>query len=153
MRGTSNDVASEEEAIAAADRCRWALKQGGLREGRINLDGWQYWQGASRIVWLPPHGDTVYKIEIAYFGSNELEDANMSRWRQQGFAWAPETQLFTVNGLNILAMPYYFGRIDSANDIPDDAHYAGVPDLSQENFKRRPDGQVMLIDAGDVVPY
>jgi hypothetical protein len=126
--------------------------------GNGAFDGWLWWRGASRIVWLPPDGEVVYKVEIAYGGSNELEDENMRRWRSQGKAWAPNTQLIPLDGgAPVLTMPYYSEPISSEDEIPDDIRNGRAMDLPVDtlivNFRRRQDGQVMLIDAADVIPH
>lgn len=84
-------------------------------------------------------------------GTNALEHENMSRWRREGRAWAPETRLLLCMDAEVLAMWYFAEAVGSIEEIPDDARRI-VPDLFIQNFRRRADGQVMLIDAGDPSP-
>ena len=136
-----------------------ALESGVLRGSGGVFDGWQWWQGSDRLVWLPPGSSAVYKIGKRSADANRNEHENLSRWRESGLAWAPETSLIKVDGVPpgeqsilVLIMPYYPECISSSGEIPDSAR-AVAPDLLPENFRRRHDGQVMLIDAGDVAPY
>jgi hypothetical protein len=135
-----------------------ALESGELCGSSGVFDGWQWWQGSDRSVWLPPGGSAVYKIGKRSADANRNEHENMSRWRGSGLGWAPETSLIEVDGVSpgehrtlVLIMPYYPERILSPGEIPDSARVV-APDLLPENFRRH-DGKVMLIDAGDVAPY
>ena len=143
-------VGREAEARAAAERHQHLLTLD-ARIGSGVFNGWRWWRGGSRVVWLPPDGEIIYKFEVAYHGSNGLEAENMERWRLQGHPWAPETHLFEIDGAEVLAMPYFTERIESSAEIPEDARRL-VPDQNIENFRRRYDGQVMAIDAGDDAP-
>lgn len=49
-------------------------------------------------------------------------------------------------------MHYFAEPIDTIEEIPEDARLL-VPDLLIANFRRRADGQVMVIDAGDPSPH
>jgi hypothetical protein len=149
----------ERNASTAADYHHRALESGALRGSSGVFGGWQWWQGADRLVWLAPGGSAVYKIGKRSDDANSNEHENMSRWRGSGLAWAPETSLIKVNGASpgeqsmlVLVMPYYPECMSSLDEIPDSAR-AVAPDLLPENFRRRHDVQVMLIDAGDVAPY
>jgi hypothetical protein len=147
-----------DDAGSAAEIHRLAATSGALdMRGSGDFDGWRWWRGATRIVWLPPDSDVVYKIQIACDYSNEQEDENMRRWRGQAKAWAPSTRLIPVrDGDPILAMPYYPEQISSTDEIPDYIRAGSAADLPVdtriENFRRAPNGQVMLIDAADVIP-
>ena len=146
-------LGSQSEAEDAYDRLLRAKNQGALDcAGSGVFDGWHWWRGASRVVWLPPHGNVVYKIGHLGNDENMHEAENMHRWRQDGRSWAPRTQSYRVGGHEVLAMPYSPEAIDSADEIPPDARYT-VPDQSIQNFRRRQDGLVMVIDAGDPAPY
>jgi hypothetical protein len=118
--------------------------------GAGEFDGWHWWRGSGRFAWRPPDGEIVYKVESSP-GANALEDENMSRWRRDGRVWAPETRLLLCDEVEVLAMPYFAEPIASPADIPEDARQI-VPDLFIANFRRRADGQVMVIDAGDPSP-
>jgi hypothetical protein len=108
---------------------------------------WQWWRGSGRVAWRPPGSEAVYKVERSP-GPNALEDENMSRWRREGRLWAPETLLLPCDGVEVLAMQYFAEPIDSIGEIPEDARQI-VPDLFISNFRRRANGQVVVIDAGD----
>lgn len=132
-----------------------ALDAGALDTGESggSFEEWRWWSGATRVVWLPLGGDVVFKIERMPYGVSNLEEhRKISEWRRQGFAWAPETWLLTVEcaaltSPTILAMPYYPCAVPAA-DIPESA-LARVDDSLPANFARAfADGQVMLIDAG-----
>jgi hypothetical protein len=100
---------------------------------------------------LPPRGNFVYKFEFAYNGANDAENHNMSYWRRQGFKWAPETWLLTIDGVTTLAMSYFPGVISSMDDVPSEI-LDHAPDRDLSNFRRSWDGTVMLIDAGEWIP-
>lgn len=150
-------VVGEREAMAAAECHLRALAERVLDMSVTGVfNGWRWWRGSSRAVWLPPSDDAVYKIEWMRFGtSNDNEHEQMTKWRREGWTWAPKTWLFTVDcpGLTspkILAMPYYPCPVSPA-DIPRSA-LRRVPDLLPANFARRYGGPVMVIDAGELVP-
>jgi hypothetical protein len=150
-------VGSQAEAQAAFDQY-WRMVEvdefGRVRQAG-SLNGWQWWAGAGRSVWLPLDGSTVYKMEIGHNADNLREHEYMCEWRRQGYIWAPETELHTVDVpdtgracSSVLAMLYYPCPITSADEIPCTA-YERVPDLNLANFRRfAPEGQVMVIDAG-----
>jgi hypothetical protein len=150
-----DEMVSEGEASRTLEWHRLAEKAGVLRRGGDgNFCGWPWWSGGGRVVWRPPQSLAVYKVQFdvtEYF--NVSEHDNMSWWHCKGFAWAPETQLYYVDRpyAPVLAMPYYPDPITSEAEIPETVYAAGVGDISR-NFRRRGDGQVMLIDAGESGP-
>jgi hypothetical protein len=119
--------------------------------------GWKWHRGGSRIVWRHPSSPVIYKIETAYYGSNETEHRNAQILRGMGKSWAPDTSLYPLGDSTtriVLAMPYYPVPVSSHAEIPGDALDL-APDLILENFRRtaeRPDGQVKVIDLGEVMP-
>jgi hypothetical protein len=70
--------------------------------------GWVWHRDGSRITWHEPAGTVIYKIETAYYGSNETEHQNAQLLREMGKAWAPDTSLYTRSDSPspiVLAMP------------------------------------------------
>lgn len=146
-------VVSEQDAEVAA---RWHLRAlaADALDGQLSgeYEGWRWWRGATRAVWLPAGSEYVFKFERMRFGvSNLEEDRKMGQWRRAGFEWAPQTSLFTVllpglSSSTVLAMPYY-ACVVTHDEIPESA-LARVDDCLVVNFRRNPGGPVMLIDAG-----
>lgn len=124
--------------------------EGATPRGTGMFDEWQWWRGSDRVTWRPPGSEVIYKVESCP-GTNALEDENMSRWRGEGRAWAPETRLLLCGNVEVLAMPYFADPIDFSADIPEVARQI-LPDLFIANFRRHADGQVTVIDAGDPSP-
>lgn len=72
--------------------------------------GWKWRRGGSRIAWLHPSSPVIYKIETAYYGSNETEHGNAQILRDMGKSWAPDTSLYSLGDSPtriVLAMSYY----------------------------------------------
>jgi hypothetical protein len=77
------------QALRVHDESRASLPA--AREG--NSGGWKWHRGGSRIAWHDPSSAVVYKIETAYYGSNETEHRNAQLLSEMGKSWAPETSL------------------------------------------------------------
>ena len=145
------NVGNRQDAEAAVELQKRALACGAFDyRGAGVFAAWQWWRGSDRVAWRPPGSEAVYKVEISP-GTNALEDETMSLGRREGRPWAPETRLLPCDDIEVLAMQYFAEPIDSIEEIPTDAHQI-VPDLLISNFRRRADGQVMVIDAGDPSP-
>jgi hypothetical protein len=149
-------IGSEDQARAALrvhDESRASLPA--ALEG--NSGGWKWHRGGSRIAWHDPSSAVIYKIETAYYGSNETEHRNAQLLREIGKSWAPETSLYTLGASPakiVLAMPYFPVPVKSRAEIPEDALYL-APDMTLDNFRRTaepPDGQVKVVDLGDIMP-
>ena len=149
-------IGSEDEARAALRAHDGAHPRlPAAREG--GSGGWKWHRGGSRIAWHQPPSTVIYKVETAYYGSNEAEHRNAQLLREMGKSWAPDTSLYTLGESPVrivLAMPYYPVPVRSRAEIPGDALDL-APDMILENFRRTaelPDGQVKVIDLGDIMP-
>jgi hypothetical protein len=146
----------QNQAQAAVDHHAMAQTAQALRAGGGVFEGWQWWRGHSRVVWLPARSEVVFKIEqLPGWQTNRTEHEQMTQWRREGWEWSPETWLFEIehpatHSQPVLAMPYYPCPV-AYEEIPDSVH-ACVPDLFVANFARRPGGPVMVIDAGELMP-
>jgi hypothetical protein len=140
------DAAQARSAVDCFERAKVAGALDFKSSGQF--EGWQWWQGADRVVWRPTDGRTVYKIDKDPSGlANWREHERMSKWRDQGHPWAPPTELFTIDGASVLAMPYYPHPIEHDIEIPPSALQARIPDTFSTNFRKDDNGQVMVIDA------
>lgn len=113
-------------------------------------EGWEpVGEGAHRAVILNPARTTVYKIETEA-GRNRREHRTLRGLRDQGFAHAPATTLWTVprpygtgRGVEVLAMPY----LPNDGTTPHTPYpRAGVVDRNPENITVCR-GRYWLIDA------
>jgi hypothetical protein len=156
MSGSGTRIGSEGEARAALrvhDDVHARLSA--ALEGACA--GWEWHRGGSRIAWREPSSAVIYKIETAYYGSNDTEHQNARLLRTMGMSWAPDTSLYILGdspARTVLAMPYYPVPVRSRAEIPQDALDL-APDMTLENFRRTaelPDGQVKVIDLGDTMP-
>ncbi|MFD3422063.1 hypothetical protein [Streptomyces decoyicus] len=103
-------------------------------------------EGAHRAVILAPSRTTVYKIELEA-GRNRREHRTLRGLRDQGYAYAPPTTVWTVAGpmseTEVLAMPYLPNDgTESITPYP----RAGVIDFNPGNITVN-DSRYWLIDA------
>jgi hypothetical protein len=156
MAEPASRIGSQEEAWAALrvhDDAHARLPA--VSEGASA--GWEWHRGGSRVAWRKPFSAVIYKIETAYYGSNDIEHYNAGLLRKMGVPWAPDTSLYMLGDSPariVLAMPYYPVPVKSRAEIPQDALDL-APDMTLENFRRTaelPDGQVKVIDLGDTMP-
>lgn len=110
--------------------------------------GWRWWRGADRIVWLPPNSRVVYKIDCGDGINDENEHDNMVTWRSKGREWAPPTYIYDMASDFVLAMPYPPHLLGPTDELPASIHEERVDDLNRANFRLDEDGMVMLVDAG-----
>ena len=149
-------IGSEEEAWAAL-RVHDDVHARLPAEREDASAGWEWHRGGSRTAWRKPLSAVIYKIETAYYGSNDTEHRNARLLRKIGVSWAPDTSLYILGDSPariVLAMPYYPVPVRSRAEIPQDALDL-APDMTLENFRRTaelPDGQVKVIDLGDTMP-
>ncbi len=149
-------IGCPEEAVTVLKLAVAATVDGVFRRELMSEpSGWQGFGGADRVVLYSPNSETVYKIDPDNT-ANEREHENMTVWRERDqLAWAPATSLYRADqsALHVLAMPYFPGGVASLGDEPADLDVLHVLDRNLSNYRRRSDGQVMLVDAGYVVPW
>lgn len=89
--------------------------------------------------------------------ANESEHENCQRYRAEGAAWAPPTSLYYVDGVAVLAMPFYpFGAYTSGTksswqeraqeriDLIMEEHY--IEDLHEYNWRLTRQGHLRITD-------
>ena len=117
------------EIVGLADEA-WAALQihhevaDSLLGGNGLRQGWRWWRGAERVVWLPPNSRVVYKVDRGGGINNENEHDNMVAWRGKGHEWAPPTYVYEMAPGLVLAMPYYPHPLRPTDELPASIHQA-----------------------------
>ena len=120
----SGAVGCHRDAAASLTACRTFGQTPTPEKSGVHYLG----EGCYRMIFADNENQTVYKIGLVRHGRhsgkiepsskdniwNESEHERATAYRALGKSWAPPTSLYVVDGIAIVAMPYYPGSVRDA---------------------------------------
>lgn len=118
-------------------------------------------QGCSRAVYVDTQERIVYKVDTYVarnpeytYSDNATEYENIQKLRGEGVRWAPPAYLWSVDGHQVLAMPFYpvsgenapSEKINEARDLEYSEWNNYLGDMHPGNWRLTKNGQIRVID-------
>jgi len=144
----SGPVGCYRDAAASLTACRTFGQTPTPEKSGVHYSG----EGCYRMIFVDNENQTVYKIGLVRHGRhsgkivpsstnncwNESEHERATAYRAMGKKWAPPTSLYVVDGIAIVAMPYYPGSVRDATP----AKFSELCEIlnSEEGLTFREDG-------------